>query len=80
MLKKKKRKQTHRYREQTNGYLWEEGQGEGQDRSKGLRNTNYYHKINYKNIFKAWGIESIFYNNFKWSMICQNTESLCCAL
>ena len=23
-------------------YLWEEGQGKGQDRNKGLRDTNYY--------------------------------------
>jgi len=28
-----KRKQTHRYREQTSGYQWEEGKEEGKDRS-----------------------------------------------
>ena len=37
-----KKKQTHRYTEQTNGYQWREGRGEGQDRSRGLRGTNYY--------------------------------------
>ena len=37
-----KQKQTHRYREPTSGYQWEEGGGEGQDRDKGLRDTNYY--------------------------------------
>ena len=36
-----KQKQTHRYREQTSGYHWGEGGGEGQDRSRGLRSTNY---------------------------------------
>ena len=37
-----KRKQTHRYREQTSGYQWEEERGQGQNKSKGLRGTNYY--------------------------------------
>ena len=36
-----KEKQTHRYREQTNGYQWGEGSGEEQDRGRGLRGTNY---------------------------------------
>ena len=35
-----KQKQTHRYREQTGGYQWREGSGEGQGRV--LRGTNYY--------------------------------------
>ena len=35
-----KQKQTHRYREQTGGYQWEERRGEGQDRGMGLRDTN----------------------------------------
>ena len=35
-----KEKQTHRYREQTNGYQWGEGSGEEQDRGRGLRGTN----------------------------------------
>ena len=26
---------------QTSGYWWEEERGEGQDRSRGLRDTNY---------------------------------------
>ena len=33
-----KKKQTHRYREQTSGYHW----GEGQSRGRELRGTNYY--------------------------------------
>ena len=37
-----KKKQTHRYREQTSGYQWGEGSGEGQCRGRGLRGTNYY--------------------------------------
>ena len=37
-----KKKQTHRYREQTSGSHWGEGMEEGQDRSKELRGTNYY--------------------------------------
>ena len=36
-----KKKQTHRYREQTTGYQWGEGRAEGQDRGRGLRGTNY---------------------------------------
>ena len=36
-----KKKQTHRYREQTSSYLWGEGRGEGQYRGRGLRSTNY---------------------------------------
>ena len=35
-----KEKQTHRYREQTNGYQWGEGSGEEQDRGRRLRGTN----------------------------------------
>ena len=31
-----KQKQTHRYREQTSGYQWGEGKGEGQNRIKGF--------------------------------------------
>ena len=27
---------------QASGYQWEEGRGEGQDRNRGLRGTNYY--------------------------------------
>ena len=37
-----KEKHTHRHREQTNGYQWEEGRGEGQYRGRELRGTNYY--------------------------------------
>ena len=37
-----KQKQTHRYREQTNGYQWGEGREERQYTGRGLRGTNYY--------------------------------------
>ena len=37
-----KKKQTHRYREQTSGYQWGEEKGEGQDRARGLIGTTYY--------------------------------------
>ena len=37
-----KQKYTHRYREQTSGYQWGEGRGEGQDRDRALRGINYY--------------------------------------
>ena len=36
-----KKKQTHRYREQTTDCQWGEGSGEGQYRSRGLRGANY---------------------------------------
>ena len=36
-----KPKQTHRYREQTNGFQWGEGWGKGQDRGMGLRGTKF---------------------------------------
>ena len=31
------KKQTDRYKEQTSGYQWGEGRGDGQDRGRGLR-------------------------------------------
>ena len=36
-----KKKQAHRYREQTRGYQWGEGWGRG-NAERGLRGTNYY--------------------------------------
>ena len=36
-----KKKQTHRYRGQTSGYQWGEGRGEGQDRGREVKGTNY---------------------------------------
>ena len=39
------REQTQRYREQTSGYRWGEGKGEGQYRGRGLRGTNSGYKI-----------------------------------
>ena len=38
----KKASLPHRYREQTSGYHWQERWGQGQDRGRGLRGTNYY--------------------------------------
>ena len=37
-----KKKQTHRYREQTSDYHWGEARGEGQDGCRGLKDINYY--------------------------------------
>ena len=39
-----KKKQTHRYKEQTSGYQWGERRGEGQNRGTGLRGTDM-HKV-----------------------------------
>ena len=36
-----KKKQTHRYSEQTSCYQWEEGKEEGQYRDRELRDTRY---------------------------------------
>ena len=36
-----KQKQTYRYRAHTSGYQWRVGIGEGQDRRRGLKGTNY---------------------------------------
>ena len=41
-----KKKQAHRFKEQTNGYQWGEGSEEGQDSGIWLGGTNYYYKIN----------------------------------
>ena len=45
-----KKKLTHRYREQTSGYQWGEGSGEGQYSGRGLRGINFRYKISYKDI------------------------------
>ena len=37
-----KKKQTHKYREQTSGYQRGERKGKRQYQAKGLRSTNYY--------------------------------------
>ena len=37
-----KKKQTHRYREQTSGYQWGEGREEGKHMAGELRGANYY--------------------------------------
>ena len=42
MYVKQNRNKFNSYREQSTGYQWGEGSGEGQDRGMGLRDTNYY--------------------------------------
>ena len=37
-----KKRETHRYREQTSGEQWGEERGEGKFRGTGVRGTNYY--------------------------------------
>ena len=64
-----KKKQTHRYREQTSGYQW--GWGSGRYKLLGVSlATRMY--------CTTWGIEPIFCNNYKWSIILKNCESLYC--
>ena len=41
-MNKAKQQQTLRYRAQTSGYRLGEGREEGQDKDRGLKNTNYY--------------------------------------
>ena len=40
-----KKKQTHGYREQTSGYQWGDGSGEGQDSGRGLEMQTVLYKI-----------------------------------
>ena len=48
-----KKLQTHKHREQTRGFQWEEGKrGDGED----------------KDLFTTQGIQLILYNNYKWSI------------
>ena len=49
-----KKTQTHRYKEQTSGYQWGEGRGEGQYRGRGVRGTIMC-KITYKDILYNMG-------------------------
>ena len=44
LVKITKKKQIHRYREQTSGYQWKERMKQGQNRGRGLRGINM-HKI-----------------------------------
>ena len=74
-----KQKETHGYREQSSGYQWGEGR-EGPRQGQGIKR----HKLLYvknkqatKIYCTAQGIQPIFYNNFKWSIIHKNIESLC---
>ena len=57
-----------------------EAQGEGQHRGWGVRDVNYsVENKKATGIYcTAQGIEPIFYNNFKYSIIYKNFESLCC--
>ena len=42
-------------RERTSGYQWGEGSREGKNRGRGLRCTDYYHKLTYKDILYNTG-------------------------
>ena len=66
-----KQNQTHRHREQSSGYQWGEGSREGQDRGRRLRAATKIHRT-------AQGMKPVFCNNYNWSIIFKNCESLCC--
>ena len=57
----------------------EKGSGGTRQRWR-LRGTNYYvrNKWATKIHCTVQGIETVFYNNFKWSIIYKNVGSLCC--
>ena len=75
-----KRKKTHGYREQTSGYQWEEGRGRGIIGVEDWEVQTIRDKISYKDILDNTGIESMFYNNYKWSITSKNCDSLYCTL
>ena len=58
--------------------MWK-GEGEEQDREKGIRGTNVSNKEVPRVCCTTQGISSIFYNNFAWSITFKNYESLCCS-
>ena len=63
-----KKLQTHRHREQTRGFHWEEGRrGYGEDGVGELEVQTIRHKISQKDIFTTQEIQPILYNNYKWS-------------
>ena len=65
LVNKTKKKETHRYREQTSVYQWGEESWEGQYRSRGEGVQTIRYKISYKYILYNTGIQPIFYNNYK---------------
>ena len=72
-----KKLQTHRHREQTRGFQWEEGRrGDGEDGVGELEVQTIRHKISQKDIFTTQEIQPILYNNHKRSITFKNCESL----
>ena len=64
-----KKLQPHKHRERTRGFQWEEGRGgDGEDEVGELEVQTVRHKISYKDLFTAQGIQPILYNNYKWSI------------
>ena len=55
LVNKIKKKETHRYREQTSGYYWGEGSGEGQYRVGDEEIQTIRYKISYKDILYNTG-------------------------
>ena len=66
-----KKKQIHRFREQTSGYQW----GGGGKIVVGVKRYKLFAK-RYKDILYNTG--QIFYNNYQWSIIIKSCESLFC--
>ena len=63
-----KKKQTHRYREQTSGYYWGRGNigvGEWEIQTMGCKIGSWLYCT-------TWGIEPIFCNNYKWKVTFKN--------
>ena len=56
------------------------GRGEGQDKGRGLKDTNYrvQNRLATRIYCTEQKIQSIIYCNFKWCIVLKNTESLCC--
>ena len=73
-----KKKQTHRYREQTSGYQWGEGMEKGQ---MGV-GTGRYKLLGIERAAgmcpAAWGTEPILCNGCGWSVTFGNCGFLCC--
>ena len=56
--------ETDSEREETRGYQWDEGLGEGQGMSYEIKK-----EISHEDILYSTGNRPVFYNNFKWSII-----------
>ena len=73
-----KKNQVHRYRGETSGHQKGEGRGEGQHRVGGLRGSPVTYEISYRMHCTTEGVQSVFYNYYKWSITFKNCESLYC--